>query len=171
MYRIYVMEPGHRDKTDYPRLFQKQAEAIAWAISLLPLHYGISHYLAVRDETSGRNIAYVEINASGDPEVIRPKQGAVINAAKFACSPEGRKRGSGAMSELKKAVKAHDEAQGHHVVEAEEMLICTKCLKAFFYDLGLPPEKQAEDAWHRIQGQCQPSQAIRNGLAAVNAAW
>ena len=35
----------------------------------------------------------------------------VVKTAQFACSPEGHKRGSGAMRELKKAVAVYNEAQ------------------------------------------------------------
>ena len=36
----------------------------------------------------------------------------VVEAAQFACSPEGHKPGSGAMGQLKAAVAAYNEAQG-----------------------------------------------------------
>jgi len=35
----------------------------------------------------------------------------VVQAAQFACSPEGRKHGSGAMHDLRQAVQAYTEAQ------------------------------------------------------------
>jgi len=38
-------------------------------------------------------------------------QDAIVLAAQFACSPEGRKRGPGAMRDLKAAVAAYNEAQ------------------------------------------------------------
>jgi hypothetical protein len=51
-------------------------------------------------------------------------QAAVLEAAQFACSPEGRKPGSGAMGELKAAVKAYNEAEASQWIAASITAVC-----------------------------------------------
>ncbi|MBC8462431.1 MAG: hypothetical protein H8D67_31045 [Deltaproteobacteria bacterium] len=99
---------GVREPFTFPAFHRKKAGE--WAIRLIILDGGYHIDVWVDDF----NITVEKLANKlrcGEYVLASTPRGKVVKAAQFACSPEGHKRSSGAMRELKKAVAAYNEAQ------------------------------------------------------------